>query len=193
MSYKNTVASCSAFIVFFICNIAVAAEWNTIGSGEKVKTCAEYNKECSEKVELRDGEVSINTKSEYGFQLYVNGKPIADFEGYSLSIQETNIVNDNEIILLALNSGGMACPMEMYIVEISKTSNAISEAFGSCTDYYRTYTDKNVFVVRMPFYFNPMHLQDLSEKEREKIKNTGDTEFRWSNSKITEIHDVKKR
>lgn len=193
MSYKKKVVPYFASVIFFLCNFATASEWSTMGSGEKVKKCAHYNKKCIEKIKLRNGEFSIKTKRDYGFQLILNGKIISTLDGSSLSIQENHLVGENEIILLALNSGGMACPMEMYIIQASKESSVISESFGSCSDYYETYIEKNVFVVRTPFYFNPMHLRDLSKKERKEIKNTGDNEFRWSNSKITEISDVKKR
>ena len=193
MTYQSLLLSFSILIIIFFSKFSIAEEWSTLGSGAEVKRCAAYNKECIKKIKIKYGEVSIQTKDAFGFYLLFNKNQISTLGGSSLSIQEKITIGQDEIILLALNSGGRSCPMKMYIVQVSNTSSAISEPFGSCSDYYKTYIENNVFVVRTPFYFNPMHLRDLSKKEREEVENTGDTEFRWSNSKITEINDVKKR
>src|SRR5262245_16577423 len=137
---------------------AIGAEWNTLGVGE-IESCASYNEECVASIKTRYGELSLETTDQGDFKLSVNKEQIATLSGYSISIQEKFEIGINDIFLLAVNSGGMACPMDLYIIQVGNASSyKVSERFGTCTDYYKAYVSKDCLIVKMPSYFNPMHL-----------------------------------
>jgi hypothetical protein len=46
-------------------------------------------------------------------------------------------------------------------------------------------------IVKMPSYFNPMHLNDLTEDERKEIDQRKGSVYTWFDSKITEKPDTR--
>ena len=167
-----------------------AAEWNTLGIGE-IETCASYDKECVANVKTRYGELSLETTDEGDFKLSVNQKQIATYSGYAVSIQEKFEIGTNDIFLIAVNSGGMACPMDIYVVQVGDASSyKVSERFGTCSDSYKSNVSKDSLIMKMPAYFNPMHLDDLSEDERREIDQSKGSVYTWFNSKLTEKADT---
>jgi hypothetical protein len=170
---------------------AIGAEWNTLGVGG-IESCANYDEECVANIKTRYGELSVKTTDQGDFQLSVNQEQIATMSGYSISIQEKFQIGMNDIFLVAVNSGGMACPMDLYIIQIDRVSSyKVSERFGTCTDYYKASVNKDSLIVKMPSYFNPMHLEDLNENERREINERKGSVYTWFNSKITEKPDIR--
>jgi hypothetical protein len=169
----------------------LAAEWKTLGIAE-LGGCASYKKDCVAAVKSRHSQLSVLTTAEAKFDVLVNTKRIATLEGYSVSIEEQFSVKENDIFLLAVNSGGMACPMELYIIQVANAADAvISPSFGTCSDYYLAQIEDGALVVKMPSYFNPMHLKDLNESELKAVESRKGTVFRWLNSRLSEKSDVK--
>ena len=187
------VARIVLILACLIVNVpALSSDWDTLGLGEDGRGCASYDKGCVASVKTRYGEVLFTTTDEGDFRLSVNQKHDRTFQGYSVTLQGVYALSKSDNVLVALNSGGMACPMELYIVQIRVDStHAVSRSFGTCTDYYKAYVDKDALLVRMPAYFNPMHFKDLSKKERKEVEQRKGTVFRWSNSRLTEAPDVK--
>jgi hypothetical protein len=187
----NRVLISVLFLAILTTQVAMgAAEWSTLGIGE-IETCASYDKECVTNVQTRYGELSLQTTDEGDFKLSVNKKQIATYSGYSVSIQEKFEIGMNDIFLVAVNSGGMACPMDLYIVQVGNVSNyKVSERFGTCTDSYKANVTKDSLIMKMPAYFNPMHLDDLSEDEKKEIDQRQGSVYTWFDSKITEKPDT---
>jgi hypothetical protein len=177
--------------LLLLAQVAMAVpEWKTLGI-EEIGTCASYDKECVANVKTRYGELSLQTTEDGDFKLSVNEKQIGTYGGYSVSIQEKFQIGTNDVFLVAVNSGGMACPMDLYIVQVGKDSSSkVSERFGTCTDSYKANVSKDSLIVRMPSYFNPMHLNDLSEDEKKEIDQQKGSIYTWFDSKITETSDT---
>lgn len=174
-------------------NVTFASDWKTLGGGEALGDCAGYNKGCAEVVKTRYGELSIRTSGEDAFSVQANGSEVKKLEGYSLTIQEIHPIGKMDVALLALNSGGMACPMQLYVVQIADGLVVTSDAFGTCSDYYRAHVKGGSLTVVMPEYFNPMHLGDLSEKQRVRLEKESVEAFEWSDSKLSKKPTKHKR
>lgn len=177
------------FLLFFaaITPVANALEDKTMGIDEII-TCANHDQDCEESTSSQYGELSIKTIGDTNFKLFFNKKEVGEFEGLTLSIQEQFTIGKKDIFLIAVNSGGMACPMEMYVFEIGDALNyKLSKAFGTCSDLYRTSMEKEALTITMPYYFNPMHINDLTPKQQKTLKKTKDVmTYIWSNSELIE-------
>jgi hypothetical protein len=179
------------FSIVLTTQLAIAVEeWKTLGINE-IESCASYDKDCDASIKTRYGELSLQTTEEGDFKLTINKKELATYTGYSISIQEKFQIGTSDIFLVAVNSGGMACPMDLYVVQIDDASSyKVSERFGTCTDSYKANVSKDSLIVKMPSYFNPMHLDDLSEDEKREIDQAKGSVYTWFNSKITETEDT---
>jgi len=187
----NRVLTVVLFSAILTTQLAIGAEdWKTLGIGE-IESCASYDKECVASVKTRYGELSLATTDDGDFKLSINKEQIATYTGYSISIQEKFEIGTNDLFLIAVNSGGMACPMDLYVVQIGNASSyKASERFGTCTDSYKANANKDSLVVRMPSYFNPLHQDDLSEDEKKEIDQAKGSVYTWTNAKLTEKSDT---
>jgi hypothetical protein len=188
---KNRILIFVLFSLILTIQTATAAEeWKTLGIGE-IESCASYDKECVANIKTRYGELSLKTNDDGDFKLSIDKKEIATYNGYSISIQEKFQIGTNDIFLVALNSGGMACPMDLYVVQIGNASNyKVSERFGTCSDAYKASVTKDSLIVKMPSYFNPMHTDDLSDEEKKEIDQAKGSVYTWFDSRITEKTDT---
>jgi hypothetical protein len=179
-------------ISFIFCTLllmpvaTVESAWKTLGVGEVLGDCSGYDKECSKTIKTRYGDLSIRTTGDIDFSVQVNGKQVKAVSGHSLTVQEIHSLGQADVALVAVNSGGMACPMELFIVQTSDESAIVSDSFGTCSDFYESHIEGSALVIRMPDYFNPMHLDELSEKERESLNNERISVFEWSGSVLSE-------
>lgn len=162
--------------------------WKVLGSGDNEKSCTRYEEKCNANIMHRNGAISLNKDDDSDFKLILNGESVATLSGLSVTIQEEFSFGEDEgydVFLIAVNTGGMACPMKVYLLEVSGESDyALSDAFGTCSDYYEAYTeDDEKLVIGMPVYLNPMHANDIrGDEEVEEVENI--TIYEWKNAKL---------
>ena len=186
-----TLLIASAFIL--ASTPARADRWDTLG-GKGDMACASGNEECMFDIKTRYATLRLASTPAGAFTLSMNGKAIKTFEGYSIFVQDIFHIAASDQVLIGLNSGGMACPMELYIVEVRQDRPlSISESFGTCTDYYKASVENGRLRIRMPVYFNPMHLNDLTPRQRREIERRKDVIYTWHNARLTESRSAPRR
>ena len=105
-------------------------------------------------------------------RLLFNGNPILEYVGESLEIGETLRGNDRDFVIVVENSGGIACPSQIVIVELDKTGAVkTSEEFGTCLlpEVVRLVNDK-VVIEMYPYYPHPELIPRKQLREAERTK-----------------------
>lgn len=116
--------------------------------------------------------------------LTLDGKEILRHEGAAIVIETVYSTKRLDLVLVALSSGGNACPVRFVIVQLEeKKPHLLSEVFGTCTDLVEPRLDKDALIIEMPNYANHPELWD--EKELEEAISTKRV-YTWSNGKLTE-------
>lgn len=167
-----------------------SVDWDTMGINDH--SCYNNNdSECNIVVKTRYGAVNIvkdNTKVEnLVYKLLINGKVIKTFEdAASITIEATYPIAANDNVLISVGSGGAACPMELYIVQVDANATyPVSPSFGTCSDYYKAHVDKDALIITLPEY-GPLDTSELSEKEIKALENPKDVIYRWVNSQLSQ-------
>lgn len=157
---------------------AQAADWDVLGGDEG---CVSHSEACVATVATRYGDVVIAaTEDGSSFELSANAESLATLMGYSVNFENIYSAGDADDVLISVNSGGMACPMSLHIVELRQEGPPVlSPEFGTCSDYYRAEVDDGELLVRMPDYANPMHANDQDQADSGTPANDGITIFRW--------------
>lgn len=117
-------------------------------------------------------------------KLIFKGNPILEYVGQSLEIEETLQGNDRDFVIVVENSGGIACPSQIVILELDKTGVAkTSEEFGTCLPPEVVRLVNNKVVIEMnPYYPHPELIprKDLRNAERTKVV------FTWYQGQVSE-------
>jgi len=89
-----------------------------------------------------------NTKNELEKDLVLNKKTVASIEAYSASIEYKFKIDDKDVLLIGVGSGGNACPANYMFATISPAGKfSKTEEFGNCSDIPTVkYDDKSITV-----------------------------------------------
>lgn len=170
---------------------AYGDQWNSVGVGD-IGRCSSYEKNCKAYVDTKYGRITFPKSDDYVFVATIGNKKLVELSGSSINIEKIFSVGTKEIILVAENSGGTACPTTYRIIQLNDHSTfSASGDFGTCSDYYSAHIEQDALVVRMPSYFNPTHLRDLSDREAHEVIQTDEYLYKWANSKLVEIKQEK--
>ncbi len=191
---RKFVLSTLAIMLLSATTSLLSAGWDSIGSKANNGHCNSSDSKCSVNIKTHSAEIALITTATGEFQLSVNKKVVKMFEGYSITVEDIYKLNTNDSILVALHSGGMSCPTEFYFLQINLNSTySISDSFGTCAEQYKANIDKDSVVIRMPSYFNPLHWNDLTPKQKKEVQQRKNSVYKWSNSVLTETVDLKRR
>ena len=126
-----------------------------------------------------------NTK----FQITFKGRKIHEYEGEGVEIKNAFQVGDKDLLVLQENSGGIACPSQYVIIEVSgPNSYVVSDEFGSCSDLARSTVTNGALTLEMPSYYSPEG--EVPESEKRRLDNTIEV-YTWAVGKLT--HTTKPR
>jgi hypothetical protein len=120
--------------------------------------------------------------SGYTVEIRLDGKPIPGLgQDYSdASLSDLVHVGGRELIIVALQSGGVACPTEFAVLELSARPR-VSKIFGNCNPRLRFSAEGESLKIEMPAYFANPEL--LSAGEKRRLKNKVDT-YVWAKGEI---------
>jgi len=103
--------------------------------GDSTNSCSSIpDGACTVTVKTRYGEVTIIKTEEtgYSYKLLMNGKEVSAFEGESITIEGNYSIGTYDNVLISVGSGGSACPMELYILQVEpKAAYKLSASFGT--------------------------------------------------------------
>ena len=129
-------------------------------------------------IEIKDDEADSQKH-----HLLLNAKEIFQYEGQSIEIVEVLAGRGKDYLIVAANSGGIACPTQFVIVEVYKSGqHKVTEEFGSCSDLTKARLINDRVVIEMPSY--SAHPDLLSKKELRRRERTKEV-YTWSNGKLT--------
>ena len=151
---------------------AAEAENDGVPEGMEVKDSAES----------RFGKLRVATKEDdYHHRLYFNGKEISEYEG-PIRLYEVFQADDRDYVVGANDSGGSACPLSPFIVEIyNREKSAMFEEFGDCHgDFNPKFVDGKVIIEIPPYFPHP----DLIPKKELKEGMKKMEVFTWSKGKL---------
>lgn len=116
-------------------------------------------------------------------RLLFKGKEIFRYEGQSIEILGVLKGRSIDYVIVAANSGGIACPAQAVIIELSQTGQPkISESFGSCSDSIEASLINGRVVVETPMYVpHPEFLSKRELRERERSKEV----YTWYQGKLS--------
>lgn len=84
-------------------------------------------------------------------QLMFNGRKLRDGDGLSLSIEKKFMTGNSDIILVMNNSGGTACPVRFFFVNIKGENDVqLSPEFGTCSDQIEVSQNEEQIILKMP-------------------------------------------
>jgi len=166
---------------------AICDDWDYLDDGlGKLPECSSISERCDGELKTRYGTLQMAFQDDYEFTVSLDGKSVGTFAGEEFAIRNVYSIGANDVLLLALYSGGTACPFDVYILQINSDSTfKLSESFGNCSPRYKAYVDHEVLIIKMPPYFNPEHYRDLSPEEQKEIDAWKESVFKWSNSSLT--------
>jgi hypothetical protein len=120
----------------------------------------------------RFGVIEIkNDNDQLTHKLLLNGKEIFQYEGQSIEIARVLNGSDRGYLMVSNYSGGIACPVQLVIVEIYKSGgHKVSEGFGTCTDLFKVRLAQGRVIVEMPQY--TAHPDVFSRKELRRRQRT---------------------
>jgi hypothetical protein len=130
----------------------------------------------------RFGKLRIEDTEETKHKLMLNNKGLYYYEGQSIEILNVFNGKDRDFVILGLNSGGMACPVKVAIIEIWKSGeHRQSESFGSCSDEIKSSFINGKVMVETPMYApHPEQLSKAELKRRERSKEV----YTWFQSRL---------
>ncbi len=133
----------------------------------------------------RFGKLQIVSKEDTKHQLLLNNKGLFYYEGQSIEILNVFKGKSNDYVILALNSGGTACPVKVAIVELLKSGEfRQSEPFGSCSDDIKTTFINEKVMIETPMYApHPELLSKAELRKRERLKEV----YTWRQSRLAKI------
>lgn len=135
-----------------------------------------------DEVETRFGKMIVAAKeNDYHHKLYFNGKEISEYEG-PIRLYEVFNGDDRDYVVGANDSGGIACPLAPFIVEVySREKTELFQEFDDCRgDFTPRFIDGKV-VLEIPPYFP--HPDLIPEKELKKALKTMDV-YTWQKGKL---------
>lgn len=96
--------------------------------------------------------VSIRGNSDTGFMaMYVNGtKMVSDMSGTTPSFAQEWQREGRDIYLIAVGSGGTACPAEYRFLTVERGKLTLSDEFGNCSDIPEVSEGAGEIVVKFP-------------------------------------------
>jgi hypothetical protein len=115
-------------------------------------------------------------------QLFLDDKELFQYEGQSIEILEVFKGKAKDYLVVAANSGGTACPVQLVVIELlSSGKSRQSEAFGSCSDEIKTSFVNGRVIVETPMYApHPELLSKRELKRRESLKEV----YSWSQGRL---------
>jgi hypothetical protein len=117
------------------------------------------------------------------YRLLFNGKEILQLGGLSVELQSVLHGAGRDYIIVTKNSGGIACPVVIIVIELSKSGQfAISEEFGSCSDLIKAKLVKEQVIIEMPVY--TPHPEYFSRKQLRKRNSTKEV-YTWHKGKLS--------
>ena len=103
----------------------------------------------AEDIPTRFGSLKINSQ---GMLLFKNRPFNPEIQGNaSLSVIGTYQVDNRDLVLIQ-DTGGMACPVQLYFVSISASGAKATSAFGTCTDIFTVQNNYDSISVKMSGY-----------------------------------------
>ena len=117
------------------------------------------------------------------YWLLFKGKEILQLEGYPVEVLSVLHGTGRDYVIVNKYSGGIACPVVVVVVEISKSGPlAISEEFGSCSDIIKAKFVKGRVIIEMPTY--APHPEYFSKKELRAIYSSKKV-YTWYKGKLS--------
>lgn len=117
------------------------------------------------------------------YRLLFKGKEILQLEGYPVEVLRVLRGVDRDYVVVTKYSGGIACPVVVIIVELSKSRPpVISEEFGSCSDLIKAKVVRGRLLVEMPTY--TPHPEYFSKKEL-RTRNSTEQVYTWYKGKLS--------
>ena len=138
-----------------------------------------------ERLASRFGALELKQTHEdtHEYRLLFSGKEILQLEGYPVKVLSVLYGIERDYVVVTKYSGGIACPVVVVIVELSKSGPlAISEEFGSCSDLIKARVVRGRVIVEMPTY--TPHPEYFSKKELRKRNSTKQV-YTWYKGKLS--------
>lgn len=138
-----------------------------------------------ERLASRFGALELKQLDEdnHQYRLLFKGKDVLQLEGYPVEVLSVLRGVDRDYVVVAKYSGGIACPVVVIIVELSKSGlPTISEEFGSCSDLIKARVVDGRVIVEMPTY--TPHPEYFSKKELRKRNSTKQV-YSWYKRKLS--------
>lgn len=132
----------------------------------------------------RFGVIDIKDNDEGRHKLLLNGEEIFQYEGQSIEIARVLNGSGRDYLIVSNYSGGIACPVQLVIVEIYKSGgHKVSEEFGTCTDLFKVRLVNDRVIVEMPQY--TAHPDNFTKKELRQRDRTK-VVYTWYKGKLSE-------
>jgi hypothetical protein len=138
--------------------------------------------EVKDSAESRFGKLRVAAKEgDYHYKLYFNGKEISEYEG-PIRLYEVFNGQDRDYVVGANDSGGIACPLAPFILEISdREKSELFDDFGDCRgDVKASFVDDKVILEIPPYFPHP----DLIPKKELKDRMKKMEVFTWSKGRL---------
>jgi len=115
-------------------------------------------------------------------KLLFRGKQILEYEGLTLDIEKVLKGNNRDFVIVGENSGGIACPSQVVIVELNKAGVVkTSEEFG-CLPPEKTRLVNDKVVIEMGMYVP--HPELFSKKDLRKAELTKEV-YIWDQGRLS--------
>lgn len=120
----------------------------------------------AEDIPTRFGSLKINSE---GTLLFKNRPFNPEIQGNaSLSVIGTYQIDNRDLVLIQ-DTGGTACPVQLYFVSVSTSGAKATSAFGSCADVVAVKNNYNSISIKMPGYRGPFQAKaEYRKASREK-------------------------
>src|SRR5262245_33968704 len=128
-------------------------------------------------VEIKDDDDRLKHR------LLIDGKEVFQYEGESIQIVDVLKGTGVDYLVVGAYSGGIACPMQVVIVEVNKSGeHNVSKEFGACTEPTKTTLVNGRVTMQMPSHIP--HPELLSKKELRTRQRTTEI-YTWYKGKLT--------
>jgi len=136
-----------------------------------------------EEVVSRFGKLKIKTdERDHKHKLLFKGKQILEYDGESLEVKEALKGTDRDFVIVVENSGGIACPSQVVIVELNKAGVVkTSEEFG-CLPPEKTRLVNDKVVIEINPYFP--HPELVTKRELRRAERTIEV-FTWDQGRLS--------
>jgi len=131
----------------------------------------------------RFGKLKVKTaETDHKHKLLFKGKQILEYDGESLEVKEALKGNNRDFVIVVENSGGIACPSQVVIVELNKAGVVkTSEEFG-CLPPEKTRLVNDKVVIEMGMYVP--HPELFSKKDLRKAELTKEV-YIWDQGRLS--------